>query len=173
MISTILYLCFCQSISKTFCTDVYYIQILRSTGHILHKARVNKLSHYIVISLQWEPTLWISCSVVTSDAGYNIIRQADLCIVASVAMANLFFITVLVLFSSLQRIQAIPRGTVRLVRNGVTRQFYTSGRVQIYIRDQWGNICDDFQFSLTAATVICHQLGYTGASSQSRASSDS
>ena len=33
----------------------------------------------------------------------------------------------------------------------------------------WGNICDDYYYSSTEANVICHQLGYTGASSYSRA----
>ena len=33
----------------------------------------------------------------------------------------------------------------------------------------WGNICDDYYYDLAEANVICHQLGYTGASSYSRA----
>ena len=33
----------------------------------------------------------------------------------------------------------------------------------------WGNICDDYYYSSAEANVICHQLGYTGASSYSRA----
>ena len=33
----------------------------------------------------------------------------------------------------------------------------------------WGNICDDDYYSSAEANVICHQLGYTGASSYSRA----
>ena len=33
----------------------------------------------------------------------------------------------------------------------------------------WGNICDDYYYSSTEANVICHQLGYTGASSYFRA----
>ena len=67
----------------------------------------------------------------------------------------------------------IPRrGTVRLVRNGITSNTYSSGRVQIYINSRWGQICDDFQFSITEAAVICHQLGFSGASSFSRAAVD-
>ena len=38
--------------------------------------------------------------------------------------------------------------------------------------NRWGNICDDGRFGITEATVICHQLGYTGASSYSRARND-
>ena len=76
-------------------------------------------------------------------------------------------------FTSVLRFLATGQGTgtVRLSRSGFTSTWYTSGRVQIY-RNQWGNICDDIQFGLTEARVICHQLGYTGASSQSRQSSD-
>ena len=66
----------------------------------------------------------------------------------------------------------VTNGPIRLWRNGVTSPSYTSGRVQIYHRRSWGNICDDSQFGLSEATVICHQLGYTGASSQSRAGLD-
>jgi hypothetical protein len=37
--------------------------------------------------------------------------------------------------------------------------------------DKWpvGNICDDAYYDQNEADVICHQLGYTGASSYSRA----
>ena len=63
-------------------------------------------------------------------------------------------------------------GTVRLSRSGITSTSYSSGRVQIYYNSQWGNICDDIHFGLTEAHVICHQLGYTRASSQSRQYSD-
>ena len=41
-------------------------------------------------------------------------------------MANLYFITALVLFASLQQIEAQQRATVRLTRNGVTRQWFAS-----------------------------------------------
>ena len=33
----------------------------------------------------------------------------------------------------------------------------------------WGNICDDYYYNSAEANVICRQLGYTGASSYSRA----
>ena len=67
---------------------------------------------------------------------------------------------------------AVPRrGTVRLVRNGTNSPSYSSGRVQIYLTS-WGHMCDDVDFAITEANVICHQQGYTGASSYSRASSD-
>ena len=67
------------------------------------------------------------------------------------------------------------RGSIRLWRNGSTSLSYTSGRVQVVARifgSEWGNICDDSSFGLIEATVICHQLGYTGASSYSRTRDD-
>ena len=33
----------------------------------------------------------------------------------------------------------------------------------------WGNICDDAWYGYNEANVICHQLGYTGASNYYRA----
>ena len=62
-------------------------------------------------------------------------------------------------------------GVVRLYRYGVTSSSYYYGIVQIWYNGQWGNICDDYYYSSTEANVICHQLGYTGASSYSRAGS--
>ena len=52
---------------------------------------------------------------------------------------------------------------------------FTSGRLQLYIFDQWSNICGDIifsPFSLDAASVACRQLGYTGASSATIAGQD-
>ena len=63
----------------------------------------------------------------------------------------------------------IGSGTIRLYRNGYTLSSYYSGVVQTYINGQWGNICDDIYYNQYEADVICHQLGYTGASSYSRA----
>ena len=41
--------------------------------------------------------------------------------------------------------------------------------MRVYYNNGWGNICDDTFITSTEANVICHQLGYTGASSYSRA----
>ena len=60
-------------------------------------------------------------------------------------------------------------GVVRLYRNGVTSSSYYYGIVQIWYNGEWGNICDDDDYDQYEADVICHQLGYTGASSYSRA----
>ena len=59
-------------------------------------------------------------------------------------------------------------GALILSRNGVSSTSYYYGVVRVYYNG-WGNICDDYYYSSTEANVICHQLGYTGASSYSRA----
>ena len=65
--------------------------------------------------------------------------------------------------------QPVGNGVVRLFRNGVTLSSFYYGIIQIYINNQWGNICDDSSYDQLEANVICHQLGYTGASSYFRA----
>ena len=59
-------------------------------------------------------------------------------------------------------------GAIILYRNEYTSSSYYYGIVRVFYNG-WGNICDDYQYSSTEANVICHQLGYTGASSYSRA----
>ena len=59
-------------------------------------------------------------------------------------------------------------GAITLYRNGYTSSSYYYGIVRVYYNNEWGNICDDSYYSSTEANVICHQLGYTGASSYSR-----
>ena len=60
-------------------------------------------------------------------------------------------------------------GVVQLLLNESTSSFYYYGIVQIWYNGEWGNICDDDEYDQYEADVICHQLGYTGASSYSRA----
>jgi hypothetical protein len=62
----------------------------------------------------------------------------------------------------------ITNGAIILYRNGATSVLYNYGIVRIYYNG-WGNICDDYQYSYNEANVICHQLGYTGVSTYSRA----
>ena len=59
-------------------------------------------------------------------------------------------------------------GTIILSRNNTSSASYYYGIVRVY-DDGWGNICDDYYYDFAEANVICHQLGYTGASSYSRA----
>ena len=72
-------------------------------------------------------------------------------------------------------ILCIGRGAIRLIRNNVysTIQAFTSGIVETYYSHKWGNICDDVYFGSTESDVICHQLGYTGASSYGNTGSTS
>ena len=60
-------------------------------------------------------------------------------------------------------------GAIILYCNGYTSTSYYYGIVRVYYNNEWGNICDDYYYSSTEANVICHQLGYTGASRYSRA----
>ena len=65
-------------------------------------------------------------------------------------------------------------GAMRLFRDGVTALF-SSGRVQLYYNDTWGNICGDTftsRIDQEEADVMCHHLGYTGAASYSLAIDD-
>ena len=59
-------------------------------------------------------------------------------------------------------------GALILSRNGASSTSYYYGVVRVYYNG-WGNICDDYYYNSAEAHVICHQLGYTGASSYSRA----
>ena len=79
------------------------------------------------------------------------------------------------LFIAVLHFSVLPNGPIRLWRSGATSTFYTSGRVQVLYNSTWGNICDDQfgNFGSDEATVICHQLGYTGASSWSKTRDDS
>ena len=63
---------------------------------------------------------------------------------------------------------ALTNGAIRLSLYGYASSSYYYGTVRIYYNG-WGNICYDDYYSSTEANVICHQLGYTGASFYSRA----
>ena len=64
-------------------------------------------------------------------------------------------------------------GAIRLVRDGATSPYYTSGVVQVWWNGYWGNICEDASFGNDEADVICHQLGWSGASSYTSSQHDS
>ncbi|KAM3875256.1 HHIP-like protein 1 [Diretmus argenteus] len=58
-----------------------------------------------------------------------------------------------------RRGRRLRAGSVRLVS---TDGLSDRGRVEIFIRGEWGTVCDDL-FTSKAATVVCGQLGFTAA----------
>ena len=62
---------------------------------------------------------------------------------------------------------SVAQGALRFYRSGyaTTNQAWSSGIVEIYYSGSWGNICYGYTFGQTEADVICHQMGYIGASS--------
>ena len=61
---------------------------------------------------------------------------------------------------------------MRLLNGGSTSLYNTAGRVQVWYGGEWGNICYDSSFDSYEADVICHQLGWNGASSYGRSQYD-
>ena len=50
---------------------------------------------------------------------------------------------------------------MRLFNNGNTLPSNTAGIVEVYYSNQWGTICRS-SYNGDTATVVCHQLGYSG-----------
>ncbi len=81
------------------------------------------------------------------------------------------FISILVYYN--YHIGPVSVGAMRLLNDGSTSLYNTAGRVQVWYGGQWGNICDDdFSFGYDEADVICHQLGWSGASGYSNTLDD-
>ena len=56
----------------------------------------------------------------------------------------------------IKRGRSLRAGSVRLVN---TDGLPNRGRVEIFVRGQWGTVCDDL-FTSKAGTVVCRQLGF-------------
>ena len=71
-----------------------------------------------------------------------------------------------VLYCIIEQCSSSDNGAIRLWKHGTTSRSYMSGTVQICFDHYWGNVCDKprFGFGFQEAHVVCHQLGYTGAS---------
>ena len=78
---------------------------------------------------------------------------------------NLFSVPKKLLHSYIiQNITGQSTGDLRLVRNGLTSNSYTSGRLEVYYSGRWGTVCDD-GWTSTNTRVACRQLGFPGAAS--------
>ena len=55
---------------------------------------------------------------------------------------------------------SIGEGDLRLVDTVTSTR--TIGRLEIYLRGEWGTVCDDI-FGRTEANVACRQLGFDSA----------
>ena len=53
-------------------------------------------------------------------------------------------------------------GDLRLVQGSRTSASYSSGRLEIYLNEQWGSVCND-SWDSANSDVVCHQLGYSAA----------
>lgn len=124
------------------------------------------------------------CFKATPDCKSNVINALE--IAKMMSLSSLF--SFLLLFVSLVHGQysiqyrvslavflGQERGSLRLIRFGEYSPRHTSGRLQVYLNNNWGSVCghpSSSPFSVEAATVSCRQLGYQGARSFSRAAGD-
>uniref|UniRef100_A0A672Z3F7 HHIP-like protein 1 n=1 Tax=Sphaeramia orbicularis TaxID=375764 RepID=A0A672Z3F7_9TELE len=70
-----------------------------------------------------------------------------------------YMVAVFPLFMMRGRGRRLRAGSVRLIS---ADHLSDRGRVEIFIRGEWGTVCDDL-FTKKAGTVVCRQLGFTTA----------
>ncbi len=63
-------------------------------------------------------------------------------------------------------ITAQIEGDLRLIDSATTDG--KSGRLEIFLRGEWGTVCDD-RFGLMEANVACRQLGFSAVSREGNA----
>ena len=117
---------------------------------------------FIVLVVKHQSSL-----VIVTELGHMIVvivRMLELFVLQASTVSCHKLLKVIITFLS-----GVSNGTILLYRNGLTSSSYYYGIVQIWYNGQWGNICDDDDYDQYEADVICHQLGYTGASSYSKA----
>ena len=56
------------------------------------------------------------------------------------------------------------KGSIRLVSETGRTSSLTGGRLEVFLNDQWGTVCDDL-FGSSDAIVACRQLGFMGGAS--------
>lgn len=59
-------------------------------------------------------------------------------------------------FLSFDKDVIVEEGSVR-IQGGPNAQ---EGRVEIFLRGQWGTVCNSYSWDLLDAIVVCRQLGY-------------
>ena len=74
---------------------------------------------------------------------------------------------ILILASAFIILCTATRIPIRLVGGAKSTSFH-SGRVELYINEQWGTVCDN-SWSYNDARVVCRQLGYTSGTAYGRA----
>ena len=101
--------------------------------------------------------LMLSCKMHDNIISYLLKIQCTFIYISLMVIALIIFI-----------LGTPSNGAIILSRCNYSSTSYYYGTVRVYYDDGWGNICYDNYYSYNDANVICHQLGYTGASNFSR-----
>ena len=106
------------------------------------------LYHYLDVAIvrmqEWNATMnqMLVCLTIYLCSIHYTVQETPLCLPACVDYICFY--------------TALP---IRLV-DGAKSSAFHSGRVEVFINDHWGTVCDD-SWSSNDARVVCRQLGYT------------